>query len=79
VKITRILRPHAPRNLALGLIGIGTLVLILASIQHWQYVRKLCAYQPKKPLDISLTLACLIVILGLLMFWGVIFRVDPLG
>jgi putative membrane protein len=57
-------RPHAPRNLALALIGIGTLALIIACIQHRKYVRKL---------------GCLLALLGLLMFGSVILNSGPLG
>ena len=34
-----ILRPQAPRNLAIALIGIGTFALIVACAQYWTYVR----------------------------------------
>jgi putative membrane protein len=72
-------RPHAPRNFALALIGIGTFVLIAAGIQHWKYVRKLGAVQPQKPWDLALTVACLLAILGLLMFGSIILRSGPFG
>jgi putative membrane protein len=70
-------RPHAPRNLALALIGIGTLVLILAGMQHWKYVRQLGAVQPQKPWDLALIVACLLALLGVLMFGSIIFRSGP--
>jgi inner membrane protein YidH len=72
-------RPHAPRNLAIALIGIGTLALIVACIQHWKYVRKLGAVQPQKPWDLALIVACLLALLGLLMLGSVIFGSGPFG
>jgi putative membrane protein len=72
-------RPHAPRNLALALIGIGTLVLVIAGIQHWKYVRKLGAVQPQKAWDLALIVACLLASLGLLMFGSILLRSGPFG
>ena len=40
------LRPNAPRNLALALIGIGTFALITAILQHRKYVRTLGDMRP---------------------------------
>jgi inner membrane protein YidH len=72
-------RPQAPRNLALALVGVGTFALIMASIQHWKYVRKLSAVQPEKPWDLAFLVACLLALLGLLMFGGIIFNSGPFG
>ena len=72
-------RPQAPRNLALALIGVGTFALIMASIQHWKYVRKLSAVQPERPWDLAFLVACLLALLGLLMFGGIIFSSGPFG
>ena len=36
-----VLRPNAPRNVGLVLTGLGTFVVVVASIQHWSYVKKL--------------------------------------
>ena len=72
-------RPDAPRNPGLALIGIGTFALIIACIQHWNYVRKLSAVQPNKPWDLALIVACLLALLGLLMSGSVIFAAGPFG
>ena len=70
-------RPHAPRNLALALIGVGTFALIIACIQHWKYVRRLSAVQPQKPWDLAFIVACLLALLGILMFGSIIFSSGP--
>ena len=74
-----VLRPQAPRNLGLMLVGIGTFAVIIACVQHWQYVRKLRPDQPYKPWDLTFIVACFIGILGLLMFGSIILRAGPLG
>ncbi len=74
-----VLRPQAPRNLGLMLVGIGTFAVIIACVQHWQYVTKLRPDQPYKPWDLAFIVACLIALLGLLMFGSIILRAGPLG
>jgi putative membrane protein len=66
-----------PRNAGLTLIRIGTLALIVASIQHWEYVHKLSSVQPHRPWDLALIVACLLALLGFLMFGGILFRSGP--
>ncbi|MBP1776955.1 MAG: hypothetical protein H6Q86_2965 [candidate division NC10 bacterium] len=73
------LRPQAPRELGLTLIGIGTFAVIVASVQHWNYVKKLRPDQPCKIWDLTLVVACLIALLGLLMFGSILFRAGAFG
>jgi len=72
-------RPNGPRNLGLVLIGIGTFALIVACTQHWNYVRKLSTVQPSKPWDLTLIVATLLTLLGLLMFGSIVLNAGPLG
>ena len=74
-----VLRPQAPRDVGLTLTGIGTFAVIIACVQHWQYIKKLRPDQPYKPWDLTFIVACLIAILGLLIFVSIIFRTGPLG
>jgi|WetSurMetagenome_2_1015567.scaffolds.fasta_scaffold57951_3 putative membrane protein len=69
--------PNAPRNAGLSLIGIGTFALIMACIQHEQYLRKLHLDAKEKQLDLSLIVACLIILMGLLMLWSIILNSGP--
>lgn len=71
--------PQAPRNLALTLIGIGIFVLIVAGIQHRNYVGRLGSVQGGKPWDLSLIVASLIALLGLLMFASIVVGSGPFG
>jgi putative membrane protein len=74
-----VLRPQAPRELGLTLIGIGTFAVIVASVQHWNYVKKLRIDSSYKPWDLTLTVACLIALLGFLMFGSILFRAGAFG
>ena len=71
--------PNAPRDVGLVLTGLGTIVLVVACIQHWSYVKNLRTDTPYKPWDLSFVVACLIAILGALMFGSIIFRSGPFG
>jgi len=66
-----------PRNAGLTLIGIGTFALIVASSQHWKYVRKLSSVQPDTPWDLAFIVACLLALLGFLMFGGIRLKSGP--
>ena len=74
-----VLRPNAPRNVGLVLTGLGTFVVVIASIQHWSYVKNLRTDQPYKPWDLSFIVACLIAILGALLFGSILIRSGPFG
>ena len=72
-----ILRPHAPRNLAIALIGIGTFALIVACVQYWTYVRRFSPVRAYKPWSLAFIVGCLIVLLGLLMLGSVVYNAGP--
>jgi putative membrane protein len=74
-----VLRPNAPRNVGLTLIGIGTFAVIIACVQHWKYISKLRPDQPYKPWDLTFIVAFLIGFFGLLIFVSIILRAGPLG
>ena len=73
-----VLKQHAPRNVGLALISIGTLALIIACFQHFRYIKKLSPGQPYKFwVDLSFIVACLLGLLGLLMFGSITLRTGP--
>jgi putative membrane protein len=74
-----VLRPQAPRDVGLTLTGIGTFAVIIACVQYWKYIKKLRPDQPYKPWDLTFIVACLIGLLGLLIFVSMILRAGPLG
>ena len=74
-----VVRSHGPREVGLTLIGIGIFALIIAGVQHWQFMKKLRPDQPYKPWDLSFIVAILIGLLGVAMFVSMILRAGPLG
>jgi len=74
-----IMRPNAPRNVGLVLTGLGTLALVVACIQHWSYVKNLRRDKPYKPWDLSFVVACLVALLGALLFGSILIRSGPFG
>jgi putative membrane protein len=73
------IRPHSPRTVGLTLVSIGVFALVVASLQHWNYVKKLRSDQPYRPWDLGLVVAALIGLLGLAMIVSIILRAGPLG
>ena len=61
-----------PRTIGLLMIGIGTFMLLLASIMHSRQIKQLRKSYPEVPFSQSLILAFLISTLGVLMFIGVL-------
>ncbi len=74
-----VLYPDAARNFGLALIGIGTLALLVACVQHWKYVKKLRADRPYNPWDLTTIVAIVIGLFGLLVFTSMLIRSGPLG
>jgi putative membrane protein len=70
-------RPQAPRNLGLSLIAMGTLALAAAAWQHRRFLNNIGAPQGRHVWSISFTLATLVVLVGVLTFYGVLWRHGP--
>jgi putative membrane protein len=71
------MRPQAPRNLGLTLVGIGTFALVVACVQYRAYIKKLSTARPYKVWDVSFIVGCLIALLGLLLFGSIVFSGGP--
>lgn len=71
-----VLRPDAPRNLGVTLVGMGTLAVLVACVQHRKYVHSLRADKPYPSWDLPLTMATLVGLLGILMLVGIVIRVG---
>ncbi len=72
-------RPQGPRNLGLALITLGTVVLAVATLQHWLFLKKLSRGTGGKDNSISLALitALLITLLGIIVLLNLLFRFGP--
>ena len=75
----RNLRAQAPRTVGLTLIGIGTFALVVASFQYVKQVRSLSPGRLFSAWDLSLIVACLLALLGLLIFGSILFNSGPLA
>jgi putative membrane protein len=70
-------RPQAPRNLALALIGLGTLALMAATLQHRLSLNELGASAKRHIWSISFVVAIFVVLIGVIAFYGVLLRSGP--
>ena len=70
-------RPNAPRNLGLTLIALGTLALSAAAWQHWHFLKEIGAPERRRAWSISFIVAILVVMIGLVAFYGVLLRSGP--
>ena len=73
------LRAHSPRTVGITLISIGLFSLVIACLQHRNYMKKLKSDQPYRAWDLALVTAGLIGFLGLAMIVSIILRAGPLG
>jgi putative membrane protein len=69
--------PHAPRNLGLTLIALGTLALAAATRQHRHFLKDLGVSQSQQVWSISFAVAIAVVFIGVLTFYGVLTREGP--
>lgn len=71
-------RPHAPRNLAMALIVLGTLALVAAALQHWSFLKDIGVPVRKRSIhSISFVVAFFVVLIGVVAFYGVLMRSGP--
>lgn len=69
--------PHAPRNLGLTLIALGTLALAAATWQHRSFLKDIGASQSQQMWSISFLVAIAVVFIGILTFYGVLLHEGP--
>jgi putative membrane protein len=70
-------RPQAPRNLGLSLISLGTLALVAATWQHRKFLKTIGASEKQNMISISVVVAMVVVLIGLVTFYGVLLRQGP--
>ena len=68
--------PHLinPRRFALIMISIGLAALLLSTIEHWQNMKKLRAEGAEVPTSMTMVVAWLVSVLGLIALIAVIFQ-----
>jgi uncharacterized membrane protein YidH (DUF202 family) len=75
--VGNIRRPQAPRNLGLTLIALGTLALVAATWQHWNFLKSVRSGQARHLWSFSFAVAILVILIGLITFYGVLLRHGP--
>jgi uncharacterized membrane protein YidH (DUF202 family) len=68
-------RPQAPRNLGLSLIALGTLALSAAAWQHRNFLKEMS--QTEHKWSLSFVVSILVILIGVLTFYGVLLRHGP--
>ena len=83
------LRPHAPRNFGVALVGLGLVLLTLGIIYHVRYMQQLRSErdlmigeglihgESHYPISLTLITAVLLWLLGVLAIAGMTFNVAP--
>jgi putative membrane protein len=70
---------HGPRNLGLGLVGLGTFLLGMAIVEYLLYQRWLSREMKQKfPLSTALLAAILISLIGILALLNLLYNVGPI-
>jgi len=72
-----LLRPEGPRNFALALVLLGVGSLTVASFQYWMSVRQLGGNVWKSPWTLTLIVALLIVLMGVLVLASMLLHSGP--
>jgi putative membrane protein len=73
----KIARPYAPRNLGLSLIAVGTLALAAAAWQHRRFLNEIGASHARHFWSVSFVVAILIILIGVITFYGVLLHQGP--
>jgi len=75
--LTPLLPLQGPRNLSLAFIGSGIFALGIALVQNWQFIREICGPGGRRPFNLSLAVAGIVALIGILAFVNVLFRIGP--
>jgi putative membrane protein len=70
-------RPQAPRNLGMSLIALGTLSLMAAAWQHWNFLKKMGTTETTHLWSISFVVSIAVILIGFIAFYGVLLRHGP--
>jgi putative membrane protein len=69
---------QGPRNLGLALVGLGTVALIVASLQHWSLMKELQGHASTRTrISLVLIISITIALLGALVFFSIVLKTGP--
>ena len=72
-----VLLEEGPRHFGMAMIGLGVVFLLLASIYFWRDMRRLQPHRRLSAFRLSLVMAILLALLGLLAMANVAFKIGP--
>jgi putative membrane protein len=72
----RTLPIQGPRNLGLTFIGLGIAALVVAVAQNWHARGELAAGK-RRPFSLSLAVAAIVALIGVLAFMNVLLKIGP--
>ena len=75
--VSNAMRPYAPRNFGMALILLGILSLIAAIWQYRQFIARVGAAGPRNMWSLSVIVAILVVLIGILAFLGTLLHRGP--
>lgn len=68
---------NGPRNLSLAFIALGIFSLVVAVIQHWQFMKRCHIEYGTSRFGLALAVAGVVGLIGVLALMNVAFRVGP--
>lgn len=72
--VVLLLHANSPRNIGLFLIGLGTLSMVMGTIEYWQELKELRRLEPIRIRRPSFVLALIMSALGLFLFVSIVTR-----
>ena len=73
----KIQRPNAPRNLGLTFIALGLWHRPARAWQHRQFLKSIGASEKKHTISISIVVAMVVILIGMVTFYGVLLKAGP--
>jgi putative membrane protein len=70
-------RADTPRHLGMSFIAVGTLAMLAAVWQHENFLKDIGASRIRRRLPISVVVAVVVILIGVLTFFGVWMRTGP--
>lgn len=62
---------HSPRTVGLLLTGLGTMAVVMGTIEYFERRREVLAHRPVKLWRPSFTMAVIMSVIGLVLFFGI--------
>lgn len=77
ISARNVLHPQAARNMGLTLVALGSLALLAAAWQHWNFLKEIGEMRVRQVWSISFVVAIAVIFIGFLAFCGILLRRGP--